>query len=407
MAIEITMPKLSDTMTEGLFASWKKQVGDHIERGDVIAEVETDKSVMDLEAFASGTLLRIMVHGGETVPVGTVLGLIGSAAEFAIENTVPPATVDGATTPGITAEQAVVTPAPLVDVFTDKGHEKSSPLVRRLAREQHIDLSEVSGSGAERRITQEDLAAFSEAHQADNVPPDPVAVATETKMPLDAVTPLPSTMRQAVAAIVSRSWQTIPHFSVTVEIDMEVCHKIVNDLKEWFSPVGYNTMVIKACACTLQNYPLLRWIDPAAPDDINICFAVALPDGVIMPVIRQCQKLSVTSLEIEITRLADKGRAGRLAVDEMAGGSFSVSNLGMYGVDEFTALIMPGQVAILAVGAVRERAVARSGKVEVIPTMRVTLCSDHRSVDGAYAAAFLKELQGILEKPTALLMNKC
>ncbi len=213
-----------------------------------------------------------------------------------------------------------------------------------------------------------------------------------------------SPMRQAIADTVTRSWQSIPHFSVTVEIDMDACSEIVRELKERPVSVGYNALVIKACATALHEFPLLHAADPGSSDKINIGFAVSLPDGLLMPVIRECQRLSVADIEEESSRLADKSRSGRLTSEEMSGGSFSVSNLGMYGVDEFTALILPGQKAILAVGAVSERAVARDGHPAVATTMRVTLSCDHRSVDGAYAASFLAKLRSILEKPVSLLI---
>jgi pyruvate dehydrogenase E2 component (dihydrolipoamide acetyltransferase) len=211
-------------------------------------------------------------------------------------------------------------------------------------------------------------------------------------------------MRQAIAAAVTHSWQTIPHFSVTIEIDMDACREIVAELKGSAHPVGYNALLIKGCASALARFPLLRPVDAAAAEGIHISFAVALPDGLLMPVVRGCDRLSVAEIERETARLIEKCREGRLSSEEMSGGSFSVSNLGMYGVDEFTALIMPGQTAILATGAVSERPVVRNGNLVAAATMRVTLSSDHRSVDGAYAARFLGDLRAILEKPVSLLI---
>lgn len=407
MAIEITMPKLSDTMTEGLFAAWKKNVGDRIERGDIIAEVETDKSVMDLEAFASGVLIKILVQGGETVPVGTVLGLIGEAGEVVESGNVPQAEPSATVTAPLAAPPPVEMPAreQAEAAQAESGHEKASPLVRRLAREQGVELEQVAGSGPEGRITQEDLAKFTAARKEP-----PVAKAAEMASQGDVrgadshATAETTPMRQAISATVTRSWQTIPHFSVNVEINMEACREIVAELKKQPIPVGYDALVIKACAVALQKFPLLRTIDPQAPDDINISFAVSLPDGLLMPVIRRCRQLSAADIDIEVSRLADKCRAGRLTSEELSGGSFSVSNLGMFGVEWFTALIMPGQVGILAVGSVSKRPVVKDGQLSVAATMRVTLTSDHRVVDGAYAAAFLAELRAILEKPVALLL---
>ncbi|HIJ94876.1 MAG TPA: 2-oxo acid dehydrogenase subunit E2 [Desulfuromonadales bacterium] len=401
MATEIIMPKLSDTMTEGLFACWKKSVGDRIERGDIIAEVETDKAVMDLEAFTSGTLLNILVHGGETVPVGTVLGLIGEAEEQPDQHPV---------TAAAEAEIATVASPPSRDIQLavaalsgGHDHEKSSPLVRRLAREQGINLERVTGSGPEGRITQEDLTIFAGLQNPSKTASEPGSF--QPAIPVVSAEPATSlSMRQAVAATVSRSWQTIPHFSVTVEIDMQACSEIVNELKQGPHPVGYNALVIKACAATLQKFPLLCSADSSSLHEININFAVAHPEGVMMPIIRNCQHLPLAEIENNCSRLAEKCQKGRLSTDEMERGSFSVSNLGMYGVDAFTALIMPGQTAILAVGAVKRRPAVCNDQLVVAATMRVTLCSDHRAIDGAYAASFLAALRSALEKPVALLM---
>jgi pyruvate dehydrogenase E2 component (dihydrolipoamide acetyltransferase) len=409
MSVEITMPKLSDTMTEGLFACWKKSIGDRIERGDIIAEVETDKAVMELEAFASGILIQTMVQGGENVVVGAVLGLIGSADELAAtpDNRAESTDAGG---PGSVPEEkpaAPVTPHEVTHMahLTETGHDKASPLVRRLAREEGINLELVIGSGPEGRITQEDLAAFiGSLHTSPSQTVSSSALQTVTTLD-NSASPEQSSLRQAVADTVTLSWQTIPHFSATVEIDMDACREIVRELQDRPDPVGFNALVIKACSTALQNFPRLCPNRELAPsDEINIGFAVALPDGVLMPTIRNCQRLSISVIQSELSRLAEKSRSGRMASEEMTGASFSLSNLGMYGIDAFNALIVPGQTAILAIGEIRERAVVRNGQLAVAPTLWATLTSDHRSVDGAYAASFLAELRTILEKPVLLLM---
>jgi pyruvate dehydrogenase E2 component (dihydrolipoamide acetyltransferase) len=416
MAKEITMPKLSDTMTEGLFAGWRKNVGERIERGDIIAEVETDKAVMELEAFASGVLLKTMAKDGELVPVGTVLGLIGEPGELDETASSAPVNEPEATapatpsaTPSPEAAPAAPTAPAATHIHKEQGHEKASPLVRRLARDQGVDLAQVQGSGPEGRVTREDLVGYTlqqEGQQAGKTnPTSPSTVETPPHRPLEAVTPQPSSpMRQAISAAVTHSWQTIPHFSVTMEIDMDACREIVSELKTSTHPVGYNALLIKACATTLEHFPLLRAGDPAGSGDIHISIAVALPDGLLMPVVRRCNSLSVADIERDTARLIDKSRQGRLTSEEMSGGCFSISNLGMYGVEDFTALIMPGQTAIMSVGAVGERPVVRNGALAVAATVRVTLSSDHRSIDGAYAARFLAELRTNLEKPVSLLV---
>jgi len=283
-------------------------------------------------------------------------------------------------------------------------------MVRRLARDRGIDLGQVHGSGPEGRITQEDLASFSTPQglqqPAQATAPEPAGSGTEPGRAAEPAAGQPaSSMRQAIAAAVTQSWQTIPHFSVTMEIDMQACREIVSELKSDAHPLGYNALLIKACAGALERFPLLRAKNSPTNEGIHISFAVALADGLLMPVIRRCDSLTMTEIERESARLIEKCRAGRLTSEEISGGCFSVSNLGMFGVDEFSALIMPGQTAILAVGAVSERPVVRNGVLAVAATMRVTLSSDHRTVDGAYAARFLADVRAILEKPVSLLVQ--
>lgn len=417
MATEITMPKLSDTMTDGRFIGWRKGVGERVERGEVIAEVETDKAVMELEAFASGVLLKTVAKGGETVPVGTVLGLIGEPGEALPEaaaapaepvQPAPPEPTVAATPPSPPAPETAFPPT----TPPEEVHEKASPLVRRMARELGIDLALVPGSGPEGRVLQQDLEAYAAAHGAGaaTAPPsvqaaEPAAVAAEVPpLPEEGAAPIP--MRQAISATVTRSWQEIPHFTVTVEIGMQACAEVVRELKGGADALGYNDLVLKACAVALTRFPRLNAppAGAAADSGIHIGFAVALPDGLLVPVIRQCERLSPLEIAREVSRLAERARSGRLTRAEMSGGGFTVSNLGMYGVDEFMALIMPGQAAILAVGAVADRPAVREGKLVVAPAMRVTLSADHRIVDGVYAAAFLAELRRILEQPLPMLV---
>ena len=412
MATEITIPKLSDTMTEGLFAVWRKQIGDRIERGDIIAEVETDKAVMELESFASGILLRTFVHGGEQVPVGAVLGLIGEAAEMGSDLPETPAAAprnpEPVTAPPATAAaDAVPLQASQLRPEGEPRHDKASPLVRRLAREQGIDLESLRGSGPDGRITQSDLEAGLPLKRTPAPPAGeqgmtaPAAGASSTPAP-EAPT---SAMRQAITAAVTSSWHSIPHFSVAIEIPMEACREVVAELSASGHPVGYNALLLKACAVTLTRFPLLCSAPPGEKG-IHLSFAVALDDGLLMPVLRGCDSLSVTEIGRQAKRLAEKCRQGKLTSEELSGGCFSVSNLGMYGVDDFTALIMPGQVAILAAGSVALRPVVRDGAITAAATMRVTLCSDHRVIDGAYAARFLQDLRSTLEKPVSLLVTE-
>jgi len=419
MATEITMPKLSDTMTEGSFIGWRKKVGERVERGEVIAEVETDKAVMELEAFVTGVLLKTMAQGGENVQVGAVLGLIGEPGELPTEAEAPPQAAAAVTASAAVpveppaAPQQPAEPPPTPPAGREEGdHEKASPLVRRMAREMGIDLSLVRGSGPEGRILQEDLAAPAAQPakvpepQATPVPADD-SVSAPPAPPEAASTasrPASNAMRQAIAATVSRSWREIPYFTASVEVGMEACREVVSELKGSDGQVGYHALLLKACGVALTGFPLLMAGGAGGP--VNISFAVALPDGLLMPVVRDCAHLGAVAIEREVARLAERARNGRLTAEEMSGGGFSISNLGMYGVDEFDALIVPGQVAILAVGAVAERPAVRNGQLAVAPTMRITLSSDHRVVDGAYAARFLTELRRTLEHPVPLMVNR-
>lgn len=414
MATEITMPKLSDTMTDGRFIGWRKRVGERIERGEVIAEVETDKAVMELEAFVAGVLIKTMAKEGETVPVGTVLGLIGEPGEALPET--PPAP---APSPVSEAPATLAAPGPSPEpvapqappaAHPDEGREKASPLVRRMAREAGIDLALVHGSGPDGRVLQEDLDAFATAHgtgtaQASAAEPASAA-APEAPSRTGEPTAPSSAMRQAISATVSRSWQEIPHFTVTVEIDMQACAEMIREVRGSDNAVGYNDIIIKGCALALARFPRLNSTprEGGTESGTNVGFAVSLDDGLLVPVIRGCERLSPREIAGETARLADRARSGRLTQAEMAGGGFTVSNLGMYGVDEFMALIMPGQAAVLAVGAVAERPAVRGGEIAIRPTMRVTLSSDHRIVDGAYAAAFLAELRRIMEQPLPMFL---
>ena len=255
------------------------------------------------------------------------------------------------------------------------------------------------------RPAEDDEITVAQPHEA--VKPAP-SESREAPSPAGAGEPAPpaNAMRQAISATVTRSWHEIPHFTVTVEIDMRACVEMVHELKGSDTAVGYNDLVIKGCSVALARFPRLvaPRSDDTAESGLHIGFAVALPDGLLVPVIRGCDRLSPSEISREAARLADRARNGRLSPAEMAGAGFTTSNLGMYGVDEFMALIMPGQVAVLAIGTVIERPAVRNGGLVVAPTMRVTLSADHRVVDGAYAAAFLAELRRVLEQPLPMFL---
>jgi pyruvate dehydrogenase E2 component (dihydrolipoamide acetyltransferase) len=448
------MPKLSDTMTEGRLVSWKKSVGEKVERGEIIAEVETDKATMELEAFASGTLLEIRVKPGEMAPVGTVIGIVGveggktagsaapgvaapekdaalksekSAAEKpdaeaaaekapkpspATEN-LPPAEPAGkpAEADEVVEGGAEVVPSPAPAT----GEEKASPMVRRLAREKGIDLGQVKGSGPEGRVLQEDLekagigtlTGLKDRGSGTGEDQKTVAGAEGAGSLGGGIQPL-SRMRAAIARTVSEAWRTIPHFSVTVEVEMGEAERVRHELKGSGTPVSLNDFVIKATAAAIGRFSLVNGSFSAdgitIHPDINIGIAVALDDGLLVPVIRGCQGLTLKEIAAGSSDLIARAKAGKIVEAEITGGTFSISNLGMFGVDEFTAVIHPSQGAILAVSAVGDRPVIKGGHLVAGRMMRMTLSADHRLIDGAYAARFLREVKRILENPVVMLV---
>lgn len=412
MPTDITMPKLSDTMTEGRLVSWKKSVGERVERGEIIAEVETDKATMELEAFASGILVEQRAKPGELVAVGTVIGVIGAAGEAhspAEEKPAPP--------PDTTWQPAAAEPAPgdvpervmelpeekaVVAPAVERGEiEKASPAVRRMAREWGIDLHLVTGSGPEGRILQEDLERFAAQERK------PAAAESGSAAPAGEAEPL-SRMRSAIARVTTQSWHSIPHFYETIEIDMKEAGEIVRELKGGGSAVSYNDLVIKASAMALGKFPKLNasFVSDGVVvhRTVNIGIAVAVDDGLQVPVLKGCEGLALREIALQAPRLAERARSGKITQEEISGGTFSITNLGMYGIDDFAAVILPPQAAILAVGAVADRPAVRDGHLTVARTMRVTLSCDHRIVDGAYAAQFLGELRRILENPVLMLV---
>jgi pyruvate dehydrogenase E2 component (dihydrolipoamide acetyltransferase) len=399
MAKEIVMPKLSDTMTEGLLGSWLKSVGDRVERGDTIAEVETDKATMGLEAFDSGVLLEQRVAAGTVVPVGTVLGTIGAAGEALVsgaEAQKPAATPQAEPS---TPEPVAVTPASTAP----SAGEKAAPIVRRRARELGVDLATVVGSGPGGRILLTDLER------------QPSPEASTGKAPLSGAeshqSPIAGRemrMRAAIARSVSASWQEIPHIYLTVDIAMDTAEEVRRELQLAGSPVSVNDLVLKGVTIALARFPLLNGhygtdgLEPAPV--INLGMAVNVPGGLVVPVIADAGSRSLAEIALLSRGLVETARRGALTPDLMEGGTFSVSNLGPQGVSQFTALILPPQVGILAVGAVRETVVPRAGAAVVGNVMTVTLAADHRAVDGAYGAGFLQEFKALLESPVRLLV---
>jgi pyruvate dehydrogenase E2 component (dihydrolipoamide acetyltransferase) len=430
---EVTMPKLSDTMTEGTVVAWRKGVGAKVERGEVLAEVETDKATMELEAFAGGVLLEIRVAAGKTVPVGTVIGIIGTAGEQpAVETTVAagdnaepaagtPGTVSRAAARTPLEPEAASTPRPKLPVDGQPkaamptaakpapgadseiaGKVAAAPVVRRRARDLGIDLAAVPGSGPGGRILLEDLEAMTVGNGAtageNGAQPGTVTALSEAQ-------PL-SRMRAAIARTVSESWRTIPHFSVTVEVRMDAAEQFRSRGSEDGAAVSLTALLVKVAVLALERHPRMNASlmegGVVLHPDINIGIVVRRGDGLLVPVLRGCAGQSLEELASRAARLVDRARHGQLSDTELSGGTFAISNLGMYAIDAFVALVLPPMAAVLAVGAVRNGAVVEDGRLAVGRLMTLTLSADHRLVDGAYAAEFLRTVKQLLEEPVRL-----
>ncbi|WP_395111236.1 dihydrolipoamide acetyltransferase family protein [Actinomadura sp. SCN-SB] len=416
---EILMPRLSDTMEEGVISSWQKKPGDPIAVGDVLVDIETDKAVMEYEAYEAGVLGEILVGEGETAAIGTPIAVIvpeGTKVEAPAKETVAaPAAAASAPAP------AAPPPAAPAPVRTPRGtRPPSSPLARRLARDHGIDLSTLTGSGPGGRIVRADIEAA-----IRNTAPAPAPEATPAPAPA-AVTPAPAPatapaadedvrrvplnrFRKVAARRLTESKRNAPHFYLSREVDAERLLEFRAELNAALAPakVSVNDLIVKAAATALREHPAVNVSyteeDLVFHERINIGVAVAVEDGLLVPVIRDADRKSVSRIGEETRALAAKAREGKLTAQEMSGGTFSVSNLGMYGVGSFAAVINPPEAAILAVGAVRDEPVVRDGQVVPGKRLALTLSVDHRATDGATGAAFLARLAEILENPLLIV----
>jgi len=451
MAIEIVMPKLSDTMEEGKILKWLKNVGDKIEIGDIIAEVETDKADMEMEALDAGVLAELRVQEGEAAPVGAVIAVLsvdGAGVAPAVprpkEEVEKPPVV--APPPARREVQEAEKPAPeplraqavqpaspperrvrelresrprreSQEATGDGERVVASPLVKRMAEEHHIDLRQIEGSGPGGRIIKQDI----EAHLSKSpAPASAPTVQAALSTPVQTVTPASartvgkepfSRMRATIAKRMADSMREVPHFYVTCEIDMSETVRMraalkVSDRVE--ADVTYTHFVIKAVAIALERHPRLN---AAFAEDgreikaeINIGIAVSLDDGLIVPVLHNCDKLSLLDIAAQANALVERARTGKPTGDDLSGGTFTISNMGMLPIEHFTAIINQPQGAILAVGAIKERPVVRSGQLAIAHTMMVTLSSDHRILDGVTSGQFLAEVKKLLENPVGLVV---
>jgi pyruvate dehydrogenase E2 component (dihydrolipoamide acetyltransferase) len=440
MATKVYMEALSPTMEEGRISAWLKNEGDEIKEGDVLAEVETDKATMELVARGSGVLRKRMIGEGDTANVGTIIAVIAGADEDVAALTGgggdAPAPAAEAPAPAVQAAPAAeapaapaqaapaaaapaeAAPAPAPQAGGD-GRIKASPVARRLAREAGVEVGSVVGSGPGGRIVKRDVEA---AVQSGGAPAQPAAEApAQAVAPAQAPAPAAagagfreqplSQMRKTIAKRLTQSIGPVPHFFLTVEIDMGEAMKLRGRINERFADQGIkvspNDLVIKAAASALRKHP---WVNAAWTGDsirlydhAHIGVAVAVEEGLITPVIRDADSKGVGEIAREVRELAGRAREKKLKPEEYTGSTFSISNLGMFGIEEFTAVINPPEAAILAVGAVADKVVAVDGEMVIRPRMRVTLSCDHRVIDGATGAEFLHTFKSYLEEPMLMI----
>jgi pyruvate dehydrogenase E2 component (dihydrolipoamide acetyltransferase) len=446
MSVEITMPQLSDTMTEGTVVKWHKKEGDPVKSGEEVADIETDKATMPMEAFEGGTLAVILAPEGQKVRVGQAIGVIATAGEKVNQIKaryslgVRPTGASAAASPPAKAPAdsrqapapAAAKPATLEATATSEVHEpddaghgatpqtavaappvshagdgnrpvRISPLARRIATEMGIDPKTLRGSGPDGRITKQDVVAPAPAAATRPAAQPQLAPGQKQVIPL-------TKMRAAIAKGLTSSKQGIPHYYETIEVDVEDLSRAREKLNEMLEPqkirLSLADFVAKAVATALVHHPELNATFNGAEitryGDVNLGMAVAVADGLIVPVLRGIQKLGLKEIRKRSTDLAERARAGRLKQEEMTGGTFTISSLGPWGVRDFSAIINPPEVAILAVGVAEKRAVVRHDQIVARTMMNLTLSSDHRVVDGAVAAEFLRTLKTFLEEPSVM-----
>jgi pyruvate dehydrogenase E2 component (dihydrolipoamide acetyltransferase) len=435
-ATVVRMPKMSDTMTEGTIASWLKNVGDKVKSGDILAEVETDKATMELENYEDGTLLYTGPKAGEAVEVDGILAIIGE------EGADIQALLGGGSAPAPEAaapvEAAAPAPAaveaPAAAAPANTGRILASPLAKSIAKEKGINLSQVVGSGDNGRIVQRDVENFQPGAAAAAPAPQAAPVAAPASAPAPAAAPQAaapaaapapaasapastdtytdtpvSQMRKVIAKRLSESLFTAPHFYLTMEINMDKAMEARVKLNE-LSPVklSFNDLVLKSAAIALRSHPAVNssWLGDRIRQNkvINIGVAVAVDEGLLVPVIRNADGKGLAAIATEVKELAGKAKSKKLQPAEWEGSTFTISNLGMFGIDEFTAIINPPDACILAVGGIKQTAIVKDGALAIGNIMKVTLSCDHRVVDGATGAAFLQTLKSLLEDPMRMMI---
>ena len=432
MAEVIRMPRMSDTMEEGNIIEWLKKEGDTVEPGETLAEVETDKATMELDSFVEGTILHIAVKEGP-VPINGIIAIIGDKGEDwkkAMQEAEKANGREGSGAPAAEEKKAEPKTETLPEAPAETAAEgrrvKASPLARSMARESGIDLSGLDGSGDGGRIVKRDIEHLierkSETPEASPAPAPPSAPAGEVKKPAEPVAPflfagdggnfdeVPlSQMRKTIARRLSESKFSAPHFYLTMEIDMAKAIKWRVQINEVApNKISFNDLVVKAAATALRRHPAVNasWLGDRIRynKDVNIGVAVAIDEGLLVPVVRHTDMKSLSQINFEIRELADKAKRRKLSPEEMQGNTFTISNLGMFGIEEFTAIINPPDACIMAVGGIIEKPVVENGAISIGQRMKVTLSCDHRVVDGATGAQFLLTFKEILENPIRIMV---
>jgi pyruvate dehydrogenase E2 component (dihydrolipoamide acetyltransferase) len=405
MAKIIGLPKLSPTMEEGTLVSWAKKEGDTVDIDDLLAEVETDKATMEFRSFDRGVLLKILVPEGVTLEAEVPVAIIGKAGEDITDllAQVASASASAPAPVSASASASASAPAPAPASVSDGGRVISSPLVRRLARERNIDLRSVQGTGPHGRIVKRDIDSFAGSGVA------PSMLSGERLPPR---VEQASSMRRTIARRLTESTQTVPHYYLTIDLDigpLSDARKAMNaELEADGKKVSLNDLIIKAAAVALRRVPQVNasWMGKEIHyhQVVDISVAVAVEDGLMTPVIRDADRKGIAQIAEEIRDLAARARDRELSIEEMTNGTFSISNLGMYGIEEFTAVINPPEAAILAVGTIREEAVVRKGEIVLGRRMRFTMSCDHRVVDGATGAQYLAAFKRMVESPLNMLL---
>ena len=415
MAEIVRMPKLSDTMTEGVVAAWHKKIGDKVKTGDLLAEIETDKATMEFESFQDGVLLHIGVEKGKKAPVDSILAILGKEGEdvsaiIAAEASAPKAEEPKAAAPAAPAPAAVAkaapAPAPVAapvakaapaPVAANNGRTKVSPLAKKLADEKGLPLNYIPGSGDGGRIVKRDIDAFMAGSAQGS------ANAVESFYEVEV-----SQMRKVIARRLAESKFSAPHFYLTMDIDMDNAISARKAINDQGMKVSFNDMVVKACAMALKKHPVINssWLGDRIRynDHVHIGVAVAVEDGLLVPVVRHANTKSFGQIGAEVKTFAEKAKAKKLQPQDWEGNTFTISNLGMFGIEEFTAIINPPDACILAVGGIKQVPVVKNGVVVPGNMMKVTLSCDHRVVDGASGAAFLNTIKSFLEQPVLMFV---